>query len=456
MPTLVPALMRGQRVSTLDHFAATAQAENFDDYAHPLPTRARHKRSDHGSGTEGPLLTVLHISTLNKPVGANRGYSPIETVIENVHRGLRANGHRSIVACSADSRVPGERHVTVPRSLGDDYVRDNTLTRRNRVRRHLSEALERAARGDIDVIHMHEWVEYVYQRSLRPPAPIVMTLHVRASESGLRQARHECRSALVKRSVSFVAISDDQAAEYTSFVTPCATVHHGIDITDFPFKTAPSSGGYLFTIGRITRDKGQDRAIELAKRTGSTLVIAGCVQNKSNDAAFFDSLKDSIDAFVDVNHHPAAPDYFERVIQPVLASGKQIVYIGELGSDQKKHWYRHARGTLFPIQWREPFGLVLIESMACGTPVLAFNKGAVSEIVATGLTGFVVNSMEEMTAAEAHLTSVDPAVCRRHVGARFSTTRMVGRYTDVYREVIGDHERRRPGSLERVPIEMHP
>ncbi len=171
-----------------------------------------------------------------------------------------------------------------------------------------------------------------------------------------------------------MAISDDQSADYAPIVAPWATVHHGIDVNDFPFKTTPSSNGYLLMIGRVTRDKGQDHAIELARRTGSTLVIAGGVQNKPDDTAFFDSLRGSIDAFVDVNRHPAGPDYFERVIQPVLASGKQVVYIGELSGDQKKHWYRHARATLFPIQWREPFGLVLIESMACGTPVLAFER----------------------------------------------------------------------------------
>ena len=205
-------------------------------------------------------------------------------------------------------------------------------------------------------------------------------------------------------------------------------------------------------IGRVTRDKGQHRAIELAKRTGSTLVIAGCVQNKSDDAAFFDSLKGSIDAFVDVNRHPAGPDYFERVIQPVLASGKQVVYIGELSGDQKKHWYRHARATLFPIQWREPFGLVLIESMACGTPVLAFDMGAVTEIVATGRTGFVVNSMEEMVAAEAQLTRLDPQDCRRHVATLFSTIRMTSGYAEVYRDVIRDHERKRQAVTGRPLI----
>ena len=408
------------------------------------------------SEPEDRRLTVLHIGTLNKQIGTNLGYSPIETVIENVHRGLRACGHRSIVACSADSSLPGERYVTVPRSHGD-YVRDDTVERRALVTRHLSRAFDRAATGDIDIIHMHEHLEYVYGVSYSPPTPIVMTLHVRAPESGLRQARLDCRNAPAKQSVSFVAISDDQAAEYAPIVTPWATVHHGLDVNAFPYKTTPSVGSYLFTIGRVTRDKGQDRAIELAKRTGSTLVMAGCVQNKSDDAAFFDDLKGSIDAFVDVNQYPVGPDYFERVIQPVLASGKQIIYIGELGSDQKKQWYRHARATLFPIQWREPFGLVLIESMACGTPVLAFNEGAVSEIVATGRTGFVANSMEEMIAAEAHLTSLDPRACRRHVGTCFSTTRMVSRYIDVYRGIIRVDERRHQRSLERSPTsEVHP
>ena len=127
------------------------------------------------SEPEDCRFTVLHVGTLNKPIGTNLGYSPIETVIENVHRGLSSCGHRSIVACSADSRLQGERHVTISRSLGD-YVRNDTVERRNLVRCHLSGALDRAAKGDVDVIHMHEWLEHVYDGSFSPPAPIVMTL----------------------------------------------------------------------------------------------------------------------------------------------------------------------------------------------------------------------------------------------------------------------------------------
>ena len=437
-------LHRPPSVSRFDSCGGAPPPESLSAWANDL------------SASDDRRLTVLHIGTLNKQLGTNLGYSPIETVIDNVHRGLRAGGHRSIVACSADSRFAGERHATVSRSLGD-YVRDDTVEGRDRVRRHLSSAFDRAAMGDVDVIHMHEHVGHAYEAyeaGYSPVAPVVMTLHVKAAESGLRQARHACSNALAKQSVYFVAISDDQSADYAPIVAPWATVHHGIDVNDFPIKTTPSSDGYLLMIGRVTRDKGQHRAIELAKRTGSTLVIAGCVQNKPDDAAFFDSIKGSIDAFVDVNRHPAGPDYFERVIQPVLASGHRIIYIGEVDADQKKHWYRHARATLFPIQWREPFGLVLIDSMACGTPVLAFNRGAVAEIVATGRTGFVVNTMDEMVAAEAQLTRLDPRVCRRHVATFFSTSRMASGYTKVYRDVIREHERHGQAVPDRSLVEM--
>ena len=300
-------LHRPPSVSRFDSCAGAPPPESLSAWANDL------------SASDDRRLTVLHIGTLNKQIGTNLGYSPIETVIDNVHRGLRAGGHRSIVACSADSRFAGERHATVSRSLGD-YVRDDTVERRDMVRRHLSSAFDRAAMGDVDVIHMHEHVGHAYEAyeaGYSPVAPVVMTLHVKAAESGLRQARHACSNALAKQSVYFVAISDDQSADYAPIVAPWATVHHGIDVNDFPIKTTPSSDGYLLMIGRVTRDKGQHRAIELAKRTGSTLVIAGCVQNKPDDAAFFDSIKGSIDAFVDVNRHPAGPDYFERVIQPV-------------------------------------------------------------------------------------------------------------------------------------------
>jgi glycosyltransferase involved in cell wall biosynthesis len=213
-------------------------------------------------------------------------------------------------------------------------------------------------------------------------------------------------------------------------------VYHGIDIEEYPVKKEPDKGSYLFTIGRVTRDKGQDRAIEIAKKTGSKLIIAGCVQNKSADREFFADLKNSIDLSVEVNKYPVDNNYYDRVIKPLLDSDKQIIYIGEISSEHKKQWYRHARATLFPIQWGEPFGLVLVESMACGTPVIAFNKGAVPEIVVDGHTGFVVDSMNAMIEAVGRIDSIDPRECRRQVQNHFSITSMAGNYSALYHQII--------------------
>ena len=379
-------------------------------------------------------LTVLHVAPINKPIRPDLGYGPIETVIYNVDKGLRLSGHRSIVACSADSHVAGEHFVTVERSLGD-YCREETLAQRAIVNRHLVKALKRARLGDIDIIHMHGWLECIYEGMFNPDLPIVMTLHVPAENSGMDDAQNLCFNTMLSPSMHFVSISDYQKRQYYG-LDNVETIHHGINVDDYPFDTEPGKQDYLFMIGRITRDKGQDRAIEIAKKTGSKLIIAGCVQDKHADQEFFKTLRDSIDLFVDIGKAHVDEAYYDNVMKPLLDSDKQIIYIGEASSAQKKQWYRHARATLFPIQWGEPFGLVLLESMACGTPVLAFRKGAVPEIVRDGITGFTVDSLDEMIAAAGRTSLLDPAACRRHVQNHFSTFSMAEKYAELYQRII--------------------
>ena len=304
---------------------------------------------------------------------------------------------------------------------------------------HLSRALERAKRGDIDVIHMHEWSEYVYNGLFSPPVPIVMTLHVPAKDSGIKEAPQQSYYTLPDSSLCHVAISEYQKRQYSGLVNICETVYHGIDVKEFPSKEKLDKGGYLFNIGRVTRVKGQDKAIELARKTGSKLIMAGCVQNKVEDKEFFQGLKGSISLCVDVGRHPVNQDYYHKVMKPLLDCDKQVIYIGELDSEQKKEWYRHARATLFPIQWGEPFGLVLIESMACGTPILAFKEGAVPEIVVDGRTGFVVDSMSDMIGAVDRIDRIDPHECRKHVQDHFSVTSMADKYSELYQQVVDDY-----------------
>jgi glycosyltransferase involved in cell wall biosynthesis len=366
-------------------------------------------------GVDRPL-TVLHIATLNKPITPHLGYGPIETVIGNIHKGLTALGHHSVVACSGDSIVAGRTHTTVARSLGD-YCRGGTTDAQATVALHLSKALARATRGDIDIVHMHEWLEHVDDGSFNPLLPIVMTLHVPASDSGFAR---RALPTLTPAAIHFAAISDYQRRQYADLVPIAKIVPHGLDLAGSPFQGEVDAASYLFSIARITRVKGQDTAIEVARASGSKLILAGCVQDKPDDRVFFEEIKRRVDLVVDVSRHPVDDAYYDKVMKPILSGDRQIIYIGEVDVAAKKHWYRHAKATLFPVRWGEPFGMVLIESMACGTPVIAFGEGAVPEIVTHGTTGFVVASLADMIAAVAIVEQIDRLACRADVAARFS------------------------------------
>ncbi len=387
-------------------------------------------------------LTILHVATLNQPIRPDLGYGPIETVIYNIDKGLHLLGHRSIVACSGDSIVTGEHCVTVDQNIGD-YWSVNTPEQRQTANMHLSNALYRAGMGDVDIIHTHDAkaVEFMYDSLYNMHIPIVMTLHVSTKDSLLRGAYQRwCSPLLSSPLVYCAAISEYQKRQYNHIVKAEDVVYHGIDVEEFPVKEVPDKGSYLFTIGRVTPDKGQDKAIEIAKKTGSKLIIAGCVQNKPADREYFAGLKNSIDLSVEAGKHPVDDDYYNRVIKPLLDCGKQVIYIGEISSGHKKQWYRHARAILFPIQWGEPFGLVPVESMACGTPVIAFNKGAVPEIVVDGKTGFVVDSMNAMIEAVYRIDSINPRECREHVRNHFSLTSMARKYSELYYQIISSHK----------------
>ncbi len=382
-------------------------------------------------------MKVLHIATLNRPIKKDLGYGPIETVIYNIDKGLHDLGHRSIVACSGDSCVVGEQFTTIEKSFSE-YWSKNTSEQREHMRNHLAISLRRAKKGDIDIIHIHdaEMAEYIFKGVFKSPVPIVMTLHVPAEDKGSFKLWNE--SLISSSNAHFVPISKYQRNQHRGLVNGQKVVHHGVDVEDYPFKSNDGKEEYLFSIGRITEDKGQDKAIEIALKTGSRLILAGNVQNKTKDREFFKRLEKSIDFVIDAGKPFAGDDYYKKVMKPILDSGKQIIYIGEINGDQKKLWYSHARATLFPIQWGEPFGLVLIESMACGTPVLAFNKGSVPEIVIHGKTGFVVDSIDEMIESVKLIHSIKSSDCRNHIKENFSISSMSEKYASLYQKIIDE------------------
>ena len=195
-------------------------------------------------------LTVLHVATPNQPITSDLGYGPIETIIYNIDKGLHSLGHRSIVACSGDSRVAGEQYVTVDQSIGD-YWSDGTTERRNTMNLHLSRALDRAKMGDIDVIHMHnaKAVDFFYDSIFEMQVPTVLTLHLQAEDSLLQGAYQRWCNPLSSPLIYCASISEYQKNQYHDLLNTSNVVYHGIDVSEYPVKEELDKGIYLFTIG---------------------------------------------------------------------------------------------------------------------------------------------------------------------------------------------------------------
>jgi glycosyltransferase involved in cell wall biosynthesis len=256
------------------------------------------------------------------------------------------------------------------------------------------------ASEDFDVIHFHgDGLHYPMLRDAL--TPVITTLHGRLDLPGLQQLYR------VFSQVAVVSISNAQRAP-VPHARWVGTVHHGLPLG--LYRPGSGVGGYLAFLGRISPEKGPDRAVEIARRVGLPLRVAAKVD-------------------------PADRTYFEREIEPLLA-GPGVEYLGEIGDAEKIEFLGEASAVLFPIDWPEPFGLVMIESMACGTPVLAFRGGAVEEVLRPGVTGAIVDSVEEAVAALPGVIALDRTRCRQEFERRFSVARMAREYVEVYERLV--------------------
>ena len=215
------------------------------------------------------------------------------------------------------------------------------------------------------------------------------------------------------REFPYVSISNDQR-QYLRNVNWCGTIYHGLPRNLLAFQ--PQPGRYLAFLGRIAPEKGPERAIEIATRVGMPLKIAAKV--------------DRVDQA-----------YWEEKIRPMVEARGDVEFIGEIAESEKAGFLGGAAALLFPIEWPEPFGLVMIEAMACGTPVVAFRRGSVSEIVEDGVSGFVVDTIEEAVAAAGRVASLDRAKVRTQFERRFTAERMAWDYLDVYWELVSARNR---------------
>ena len=265
----------------------------------------------------------------------------------------------------------------------------------------ISDIYRRAAEGEFDIIHIHP-VDLSINFAVNCKVPTVFTLHDPIS-------RWRCfiyTTHKMNKNIYYVSISDSQRLPLKD-INYIDTIYNGIDICRYPFNALP--GSYLLSASRLVPEKGVDEAIRAAKRTGLPLKITGEPASDTNS-------------------------YWMEKIKPEI--GGKISYEGMVSTQRMFSIYKNAAALLFPIKWEEPFGLAMIEAMACGTPVIAFNRGSVREIVQDGRTGFIVDDINGMVRAVKKIKSIDRKACRRHVEENFSLQKMVNEYELVYEKIL--------------------
>jgi glycosyltransferase involved in cell wall biosynthesis len=324
-------------------------------------------------------------------------YGGTERVVSWLTEELVDQGHEVTLFASGDSETQARLIPACPRALWRDKDCRETLPHHVRLMELVFDDVSR-----FDVIHFH--CDYLHFPLLRRHAcPSVTTLHGRLHIPDLGPLFAEYRD------VPLVSISNDQRRPIPD-ANWQATVYHGLPRGLHTFQER--SGDYLAFLGRISPEKRVDRAIQIARLAGMKLKIAAKI-------------------------YPEERAYFHEIIEPLLHESQSFVeFIGEVGGRAKDEFLGNAHAMLFPIDWPEPFGLVMIEALACGTPVIAWKNGSVPEIIEDGVTGFVVNSVEDAAEAVGRIAWLERSSCRKAFEDRFDAGRMARDYVDVYRRLV--------------------
>lgn len=261
-----------------------------------------------------------------------------------------------------------------------------------------------AVEGKFDLLHIHCPDFSLPLARAYPTVPVLYTLHDEV------EWRHVLYTLLASPNQWFASISNAQRRPAPQ-LQYANTIYNGIEIEKFPFSEKP--GQYLLYVGRIMSDKGVAEAIQVAKALGEELKIVGPVSAGPN----------------------APKDYWEKEIRPQLTD--TIQHVGTINRSELYKYYQNAKALLMPIKWEEPFGLVMAEAMACGTPVIGFRRGSVPEVVADGETGFVVDTVEEMVTAVKKVDSIARRTCRERVEKKFTMEKMIDGYEQAYYNILG-------------------
>lgn len=323
-------------------------------------------------------------------------YGPWENIASLLCEGLVKRGIDVTLFATADSKTAGKLIAVCPRG----YEEDKNVEPKVWECLHICEVFERA--NEFDLIHNNfDFLPLTY--SCLVDTPVLTTIHGFSSPAILPVYEK------YNNKNYYVSISNSDRSEKLNYI---ATVYHGINLEQFDFKK--EMGDYLLFFGRMHKDKGAKEAIQIAKKFGKKLIMAGIIQDA---------------------------EYFEQEIKPNFSD--DIVYVGSVGPVERDKLLGGAYALLHPIYFAEPFGLSVVEAMACGTPVVAFNKGSMPELIEDGKNGFIVEDVGEAVLALGKIPEIDRQCCRDTVEKRFSVERMVDDYIKVYQQIIDENKVKR-------------
>jgi glycosyltransferase involved in cell wall biosynthesis len=318
--------------------------------------------------------------------------------------------HSVFLLATGDSKTKARLVPIFPRSIRKEKISQNMKVRESLKYMGMAKVVEELKKINPDIIHNHIGWRFLPFAPLFK-APVVTTLH------GPLNIPYQQFVYGKFKEFPFISISNSQRKPFRK-LNYAATVYNGIDVKKFHFSDKPK-GGYFAFLGRMSPEKGPIQAIQAAKKAGIKLKMYAKV--------------DAVDK-----------EYFEKKIKPLI-DGKQIEFPGEIGPKRKSNFLKNARALLCPLQWEEPFGLFMIEAMACGTPVIALKRGSVPEIIKNGKTGFICrpNDLDSMVRAIKRICRMSEKDyremrfrCRKHVENNFTAKRMVAEYEKVYRKIL--------------------
>lgn len=335
-----------------------------------------------------------------------KGKNGLESMVHYLTEELVRRGHEVTLFATSDSKTSARLIEVLPYPMSKGVLFNLTPTFYSLMATTKAAEMEE----EFDVIHSHLGaVAYHFANLIK--TPIIETVHSRCEATSRNESKGFLKKYCADRQDRFykvhhVYVSRSQKNDFQP-KRNFSVVHNGIGLEDFTF--SPQGGDYFAYLGYLAPEKGAHLAVQAARKTGVKLKLAGS--------------------------YYGCEKYFNKEIKPLLRKG-QIEYVGVVGPDERNKFLGGAKGLLFPINWQEPFGLVMIEAMACGTPVIGFNRASVPEVVKDGVTGFVVDDLKGMESAIRRTEKLSRESCRKYVEKKFSVERMADDYEKIYAKII--------------------